>query len=205
MIITKNNLIVKLFSFLKPNSNEKNMILLAGLGNIGKKYEFTRHNYGFLALDEIIKEYNLTKSATKFQSEVFTGQIAENKVIAIKPQTFMNNSGNAIQSAASFYKIPPEKIIVFHDEVDIKLGETRVKQGGGNAGHNGLKSIDRKIGKNYWRYRLGISRPPNPEYEVSDYVLSKFDKKELEVVAEINYDIAKNLPDFLFKKIINKE
>lgn len=193
-----------MFSFFRPKNIDKNMILLVGLGNIGKKYELTRHNYGFLALDEIIKQYNLTKSADKFQSEVFSGQIENHKVLAIKPQTFMNNSGSAVQSAASFYKITPERIIVFHDEIDIKMEDVRVKQGGGHAGHNGLKSIDQRIGKNYWRYRLGISRPPNPEYEVSDYVLSKFDKKELEIVGEINFDIARKLPEFITTKIIEQ-
>ncbi len=176
------------------------MYLLVGLGNIGKKYEKTRHNFGFLTLDEVISQYNLVKSSEKFESEVFLGQIGEEKILAIKPQTYMNESGISVLAASSFYKIPPENIIVFHDEIDIKLGEVRIKQGGGNAGHNGLKSIDSKIGKDYWRFRLGISRPPTPEYEVSDYVLSKFSKEELELVNEINYDIAKKLPEFLVEK-----
>ncbi len=189
-----------IFDFFKNKQQNKNMYLLVGLGNIGKKYEKTRHNFGFLALDSIISEYNLSKSAEKFQSEVFTGEIGENKIIAIKPQTFMNNSGISVQGASSFYKIPPENIIVFHDEIDIKLGEIRVKKGGGHAGHNGLKSIDEKIGKDYWRFRLGVSRPSNPEYEVSDYVLSKFTKDEFDVVENINHDISKKLPDFLLEK-----
>ncbi len=176
------------------------MYLLVGLGNIGKKYEQTRHNFGFLTLDSIIYEHNLTKSSTKFESEVFSGSVGENKIIAIKPQTFMNNSGISVQAACSFYKIPPENIIVFHDEIDIKLGEIRIKQGGGNAGHNGLKSIDQRIGKDYWRVRLGISRPPTPEYEVSDYVLSKFSKDELLTVDEINHNISKKLSTFLIEK-----
>ena len=196
----QNNLIVKLFNLFNFKRERKNMFLLVGLGNIGKKYELTRHNFGFLALDSIILQYNLSKSANKFESEVFTGQIGENKIIAIKPQTFMNNSGVSVGAASSFYKIPAENIIVFHDEIDIKLGEIRVKKGGGNAGHNGLKSIDQRIGKDYWRFRLGVSRPQNPEYEVSDYVLSKFSKDELTVVEEMNYDLSKKLPDFLVEK-----
>ena len=153
-----------------------------------------------MSLDSIILEHKLTKTSEKFESEVFSGQIGENKIIAIKPQTYMNNSGVSVQGASAFYKIPPENIIVFHDEIDIKLGKIRVKQGGGNAGHNGLKSIDSKIGKNYWRVRLGVSRPPSPEYEVSDYVLSKFTKEELETVETINYDISKKLSKFLIEK-----
>lgn len=187
-------------NYITKQFNSQHMYLLAGLGNIGKKYEKTRHNFGFLALDEVISQYNLAKSSDKFQSEVFLGQIGENKILAIKPQTYMNESGISVLAASTFYKILPEKIIIFHDEIDIKLGEVRIKQGGGNAGHNGLKSIDSKIGKNYWRFRLGISRPLNPEYEVSDYVLSKFSKEELEIVNEINYDIAKKLPEFLVEK-----
>lgn len=196
----QNNLIVKLFNLFNLKRQQGNMFLLVGLGNIGKKYELTRHNFGFLALDSIISQHNLSKSTNKFESEVFTGQVGETKVIAIKPQTFMNNSGISVGAASSFYKIPPENIIVFHDEIDIKLGEIRIKQGGGNAGHNGLKSIDQRIGKDYWRFRLGVSRPENPGYEVSDYVLSRFSKDELVVADEINYDLTKKLPDFLVEK-----
>ena len=117
----------------------------------------------------------------------------------------MNESGISVGAASSFYKIPPENIIVLHDEIDIKLGDIRTKQGGGNAGHNGLKSIDQRIGKNYWRIRLGISRPPTPEYEVSDYVLLKFSKNEMQEVEEINYDIAKKLPEFIKDFLLEKK
>jgi len=186
-----------LFTATKTNQI---MNLIVGLGNIGKKYELTRHNFGFLTLDEIIREFSFEKLGDKFNSEVFVGQINDEKIIAIKPQTYMNNSGVAVLAAASFYKIPPEQIVVFHDEIDINFGEVRVKQGGGNAGHNGLKSIDEKIGKNYWRFRLGVSRPQNPEYEVADYVLSKFGEQELSKVEEISKNIAKKLPQFLIEK-----
>lgn len=188
--------IAKITNFLPK---KQNMILLAGLGNIGKEYEKTRHNFGFLAIDAIIEKFNFSKAVKKFSSEFFSGEINGQKIIALKPQTYMNNSGIAVLEAAKFYKIPPEKIIIFHDEIDIKFGEIRTKQGGGNAGHNGLKSIDNKIGKNYHRFRLGVGRPKHENHEVSDYVLSKFSKDEMLKVEEINQEIASSIADFINK------
>ncbi len=176
------------------------MNLLVGLGNYGKKYEKTRHNFGFLVLDEIIREFNFEKIGDKFSSEAFVGEISGEKIIAIKPQTYMNNSGIAALSAATFYKINPENIIVFHDEIDIDFGKIKTKIGGGNAGHNGLKSIDERLGKDYWRVRLGVSRPQNKEYEIADYVLSKFSDEELTSVEKIAQNIAKSMPKFLLEK-----
>ena len=176
------------------------MILLVGLGNIGKKYQKTRHNFGFLALDEIIDEFKLEKSTNKFEAEVFQGRIGDEKIIAIKPQTFMNLSGISVLEASQFFKISPQNIIVFHDEIDINFGEIRSKIGGGNAGHNGLKSIDEKIGENYWRIRIGVSRPQNKEFEIADYVLSKFSDEEFLQVKKITQNIAKSLPKFLLEK-----
>jgi PTH1 family peptidyl-tRNA hydrolase len=169
------------------------MHLLVGLGNIGKEYEKTRHNFGFLALDEIIQKFSLLGGQNKFSSTVFSGVINEKKVLAIKPQTYMNRSGIAVLEACNFYKIPPENVIVFHDEIDIKLGEIRIKQGGGNAGHNGLKSIDGAIGKNYHRFRLGVGRPSHENQDVADYVLSKFSKEEQVIVDEVCVEVAKSV------------
>ncbi|MFT6385872.1 MAG: PTH1 family peptidyl-tRNA hydrolase [Rickettsiales bacterium] len=169
------------------------MFLIVGLGNCGKKYEQTKHNFGFLLGDEIAKEFSFEQKSNKFNAEFFTGSIADQKIILIKPQTFMNLSGSAVLAFSSFYKIPPEKIIVLHDDLDLELGRIKSKIGGGNAGHNGLKDIDAKIGKNYVRVRLGIGRPENAEYEISDYVLSKFSGGELKIVDEVNTKITKNL------------
>jgi len=177
------------------------MILLAGLGNVENKYKFTRHNFGFLVLDEIINEYNLENQGFKMNSEIFSGKINDEKTIAIKPQDFMNNSGISVFEVSQFFKINPENIVVFHDEIDIKFGEIRTKKGGGNAGHNGLKSIDEKIGKDYWRFRIGVSRPQNKEFEIADFVLSKFSDEELLEVNKIALNIAKSLPDFLKKNL----
>jgi len=182
------------------------MILIAGLGNPGSKYQLTRHNFGFLLADAVINHHNLEESPTlgkKFNAEIFTGVIKNNansnqKIILAKPQTFMNLSGSSIQKICNFYKIPPEKVIILHDDLDLELGRTKTKIGGGNAGHNGLKDIDAKIGKNYWRIRLGIGRPENSDYEISDYVLGKFNTKERQILEEINDEISRNFGDFLF-------
>ncbi|MFT7087469.1 MAG: PTH1 family peptidyl-tRNA hydrolase [Rickettsiales bacterium] len=177
------------------------MFLLVGLGNVGAKYEQTKHNFGFLLADEIAKEFSFEEKGKKFNSAIFTGSIADQKIILIKPQTFMNLSGSAVLSVASFYKITPENIIVFHDDLDLALGRIKVKIGGGNAGHNGLKDIDAKIGKNYARIRLGIGRPENSEYEIADYVLSRFSGDELKNVEKVNEKIIKNFPLILEGKL----
>lgn len=174
------------------------MHLIVGLGNIGREYEITRHNFGFLLLDQIIADYGFSLiAAKKFHSEVFAGDILGQKVIAIKPQTFMNRSGIAVYETANFYKINIENILVLHDEVDLELGKVRVKIGGGNAGHNGLKSIDESIGKNYMRLRLGVGRPQNKEYSTADYVLAKFSNEELVKVSNINEKISDLIEDLI--------
>lgn len=176
------------------------MYLLIGLGNKGEKYTKTRHNFGFLTIDQLVKDYDLKEEGEKFSSQVFKGEIKGKKIIALKPQTFMNNSGIAALEAMQFYKIKIENIIVFHDEVDLEIGRIKVKIGGGSAGHNGLKSLDEKIGKDYLRVRLGISRPQNPEFEVADYVLSKFSKEEFQTVEKINKKISDLITDLLDNK-----
>lgn len=166
------------------------MHLVVGLGNIGREYETTRHNFGFLLLDQIVADYGLQAQSRKFKSEVFAGTIDGKKIIALKPQTFMNRSGVSVAEAANFFKIEPQNIIVLHDDLDLALGKVKVKIGGGNAGHNGLKSVDEMLGKHYVRVRLGIGRPENKEYPTADYVLGKFGKAEMEEVGKINEKIS---------------
>lgn len=158
------------------------MILLVGLGNPGTKYKNTRHNAGFLAINYIAKKFSFNKKSDKFDSEFFTGEIGNHKIISIKPQTFMNLSGSSVQKFTTFYKIPTNKIFVFHDEIDLKVGTHKIKFAGSNAGHNGLKDIDSKISKNYYRIRIGVGRPEDPRYEVSDYVLEKFPTIERDII-----------------------
>jgi len=167
----------------------KDMWLFVGLGNPGKDYEKHRHNVGFMVLDAVLEDNPSFSSYSKKYKGLFTaGQIAGEKVALLKPETFMNLSGESVVKAAQFYKIPPERIIVFHDELDLKPGELRVKQGGGNAGHNGLKSIQQHLGTpDFWRVRIGIGRPAH-KGQVSSYVLSDFSKEDQEW-----------LPDFVEK------
>lgn len=169
------------------------MILLVGLGNPGIKYENTRHNAGFLAIDYLVEKFSFDKKSDKFDSDFFTGEIENHKIIAIKPQTFMNLSGSSVQKFAAFYKIPTDKIFVFHDEIDLKVGTHKIKFAGGNAGHNGLKDIDSKIGKNYHRIRIGVGRPEDSRLEISDYVLGKFSKIERNIIDQQIIEIAEKI------------
>ncbi len=183
------------------------MFLIVGLGNPGLKYQNTKHNFGFLLADQIVENYQLEPQGVKFGGQFFVGKIADKKIILIKPQEYMNNSGSSVLEAVQFYKIPPSNIIVLHDDLDLALGRIKAKIGGGNGGHNGLKDIDDKIDKNYFRIRLGIGRPENLDYEIADYVLGKFTKDEFEIVRKVNEKICKifplilenNLPEFLNK------
>jgi len=149
------------------------MRLIVGLGNPGRQYQFNRHNIGFMALDVIVERHKFSGWSKKFQGEIADGTLDGEKILLLKPQTFMNLSGQSVQAAAAFYKIKPEDIVVFHDELDLAPGKVRVKKGGGAAGHNGLRSIDEHLGKEYWRVRLGIGHPGNKDM-VSPYVLGNF-------------------------------
>jgi PTH1 family peptidyl-tRNA hydrolase len=169
------------------------MYLLVGLGNFGKEYENTRHNYGFLLIDKIISRYNLDYFGKKFKSDCYQGTINEKKVFVIKPNTFMNLSGHALQEVIKFFKISLGEIIVFHDDLDIEIGRVKYKIGGGSGGHNGLKSIDENIGKDYARVRLGIGKPLDLRYEIAEYVLAKFSSDELKIVDKINQKIVDNI------------
>ncbi len=149
------------------------MKLVVGLGNPGPKYERTRHNIGFLAIDAIARHWNLRSPREKFNGEIAEGEIGGERVVALKPMTFMNNSGESVAPAARFYKIEPADVIVIHDELDLAPGKVRIKRGGGAAGHNGLRSIDAHLGQDYWRMRLGIGHPGRKDL-VLHYVLQNF-------------------------------
>lgn len=159
-------------------------MLLVGLGNPGKEYTHTKHNVGFLVLDELGKRIGADVKKSKFQSLYGEGFIEENKIILLKPQTYMNRSGGAVASASDFYKIPPENIIVVHDEMDISLGRIMIKPGGGSAGNNGIKSIISSLGtKDFIRVRLGIGKP-GMRTDGANHVLSNFSKAESKLVEE---------------------
>ena len=153
------------------------MLLLVGLGNPGSRYAGNRHNIGFMAVDEIVHRHSFGPWRRKFQSEVAEGRIGEAKVLAMKPETFMNASGQAVGEALRFYKLVPEAVFVLHDEIDLAPGKIRVKKGGGAGGHNGLRSIDAHIGKDYWRLRMGVGHPGDKDL-VHGYVLRDFAKSD---------------------------
>jgi PTH1 family peptidyl-tRNA hydrolase len=157
------------------------MYLLVGLGNPGSEYAATRHNIGFIAIDALA---GAASFSSKFHGLSASHTIEGQKVILLKPQTFMNLSGKSVQAAMAFYKIPPENVIVLHDELDLPLGKIRIKQGGGANGHNGLKDIDQAVGNDYWRIRLGIGHPGMKE-QVHSHVLSKFSAQEMVEVEKV--------------------
>ena len=154
------------------------MLVFAGLGNPGSRYAANRHNFGFMAVDEIVRRQGFGAWRRGFEAEVAEGRISGQKVLCLKPQTFMNESGRAIGAVLRFYKLESEALFVFYDELDLAPAKLRVKLGGGAGGHNGLRSIDAHIGKNYWRVRMGIGHPGHKD-RVHGYVLQDFAKSEL--------------------------
>ena len=153
------------------------MILFVGLGNPGGKYAANRHNIGFMAMDRIASDHGFGPWKSKFQGEIAEGSLGGVKTLLLKPQTFMNLSGQSLGEAMRFYKLSPADVTVFHDELDLAPGKVRCKTGGGHAGHNGLRSIHQHIGADYHRVRLGIGHPGHKD-RVAPYVLSDFAKAE---------------------------
>lgn len=169
------------------------MFLVVGLGNPGAEYAATRHNVGFMAADEIHRRYNFSPFRSKFDGLIAEGQIAGEKVYLLKPQTYMNLSGNSVVKAAHFYKILPQNIIVIHDDMDLPTNKIKAKIGGSSGGHNGLKSIDSTISPDYNRIRIGVGHPLNKSGEnVINHVLSGFSKQDRENI-EQDIDIVSDL------------
>lgn len=160
------------------------MRLVVGLGNPGPKYERNRHNVGFMAVDEIVRRHSFSAWRARFQGHVAEGQIGSEKVLILKPATFMNNSGQSVGEALRFYKLDASDVTVIYDELDLAPTKIKVKQGGGNGGHNGLKSIDAHIGTDYWRVRIGIGHPGDKS-KVTGHVLSDFSKAEWPAFEEL--------------------
>ncbi len=175
------------------------MLLFVGLGNPTPNSENNRHNVGFKIIDSINKKFNLSKQKPKFKGLLTTGNIVNKKVYAIKPLTFMNNSGICIRELIEYFKIEPENIIVFHDDLDIEFGKIKAKFGGSDAGHNGIKSLDKFIGKNYSRVRIGIGKPE--KIKVNDFVLGDFNEDEKIQLDEISKKIIEYLNLLLEKKL----
>ena len=176
------------------------MLLFVGLGNPTPDSENNRHNIGFKMIDAINSKFGLSKQKPKFKGLLTTGSINQNKVYAIKPLTFMNNSGICIRELIEYFKIDAEDVIVFHDDLDIDFGKIKAKFGGSSAGHNGIESIDKFIGKDYSRVRIGIGHPKQKK-KVNNHVLEDFKEDEEEKINEITENIVKQLPALIGKKI----
>lgn len=158
--------------------------LLIGLGNPGDTYKGNRHNIGFIILDALAESFNAAPWRKNFNGSWTEIKLGQNRIMLLKPLTYMNNSGNPVADCASFYKISPEDILVIHDELDLPLGKLKVKQGGGHGGHNGIKSIAARLGKDFYRLRIGIGHPGDKN-QVSDYVLGNFTSEEKPRIAEV--------------------
>ena len=180
------------------------MKVFVGLGNPGEKYKHTRHNIGFAVVDEIAKKYSQTTWVKKFHGKFCQCWSEEKKFLLLKPETFMNHSGHSVAAIIAFYKLNINDLIVFHDDLDLKVGQIKIKHKGGHAGHNGIKSIHQAIGDQYTRVKIGVGHPGNKN-EVSSYVLSNFTKSDniaIEALtksctAGVNNLISENFTNFL--------
>ncbi|MGE3474557.1 MAG: aminoacyl-tRNA hydrolase [Rhodospirillaceae bacterium] len=169
------------------------MRLLVGLGNPGERYAHNRHNIGFMAIEKIAERHRFAPWRARFQGHIAEGVIDGEKVMALKPQTYMNLSGQSVGEAARFFKVQTPEIIVMYDEIELAAGKVKVKQGGGSAGHNGIKSIDAHVGPDYWRLRLGVGRPATKE-EVHGHVLSDFAKADRDWLDKLLEAVSDSIP-----------
>ena len=175
------------------------MKLIVGLGNIGKEYQLNRHNVGFLAVDYLIDTLNASKVSSKFKGELFK----TSEYLLLKPQTFMNLSGESVVLVKNYYKIENDDIIVIHDDIDLKLGALKFKKGGGNGGHNGLKSIDKHIGPDYYRIRIGVGRPEKKEEVVKQHPTKEEVESKLTQLEKVDNSLKDEI--ISLKKDINKK
>lgn len=176
-------------------------ILLVGLGNPGPEYDLTRHNVGFLCLDDFVSktvEMEQWQQKKSLKCLVSTGRIGESRIIAIKPTTFMNLSGEAVQATANFYKVGAEHIAVIHDELDIDFGQIRLRVGGSDAGHNGIKSITQHIGEKYSRIRIGVGPKQPATIDSADFVLQKFSADEQAQLPNLTREVNAILSEYLY-------
>ena len=167
------------------------MFLICGLGNPGKEYIDTRHNIGFALIDKLVSFYNFILYKKDSKKEIFKGVINNNSCFLLKPLNFMNLSGQPIREVMNFYKIEKNRLFIVHDDLDLELGKVKVKVGGGNGGHNGLSNIDKMIGNDYYRIRIGIDHP-GEKHLVSNYVLNKFNETEKDIINKQLNNITQN-------------
>lgn len=172
--------------------------LIAGLGNPGAKYEQTRHNAGFMAVDSLARHLNTSVDRVRFKSLCGEATVAGTHVLLLKPSTFMNNSGEAVRDAAQFYKLPPERVLIVYDDISLDVGGVRIRRKGSDGGHNGIKSILYLLGSDAFpRIKLGVGKKPHPDYDLADWVLSRFTPQELEALTLV----LNNVPDMAEKVV----
>ncbi len=169
------------------------MLLVVGLGNPGPDYARNRHNIGFMAADAIVRRHGLGRFRRKFHGEIAEGQVAGRRILVLKPSTYMNDSGRAVAAACGFYRLTPEDVLVLHDEIDLAAGKVRIKDGGGHAGHNGLRSIHAHIGADYRRVRVGVGHPGDRD-RVKSHVLKDFAKADDVWLEKLLDSIAHHFP-----------
>lgn len=183
-------------------------LMIIGLGNPGKEYDLTRHNIGFMCVDNFVSKQSemgqwIDKKDLKCQ--LSTGQLGDTRVLAVKPTTFMNLSGEAVQAISHFYKIPLEQIVVLHDELDIDFGQIRMRTGGSAAGHNGIKSVSKMIGEDYGRIRIGIGPKNPPQIDSADFVLQKFSSEEQSHLGELSREANAIISELAYGSPLNAE
>jgi len=176
--------------------------IIAGLGNIGKQYEKTRHNVGFLAIDHIAEALSVKIDRVKFHSMLAEASFGGTRVLLMKPTTLMNNSGVAIGEAAAFYKIPPERVLVLSDEISFDPGVIRIRRKGSAGGHNGLKSVIAHLGsEDFPRIKIGVGKKPSPDYDLVDFVLGRFPEEDLSAIRARFDDIKKAAEEIILGNI----
>lgn len=185
------------------NIGTKNMQVIIGLGNPGKKYDDTRHNIGFICVDALKtsqSEFGAWQEKKDLHAQISSGNFGQTKVILVKPTTYMNESGQAVQAVMNFYKLSPKSLTVVHDELDLTFGQIRTRVGGGSAGHNGIKSVTQHIGNEYGRIRIGIDSSSRPEQQdTSDYVLAKFSKEEQGNIKLVQREVQSLLIELIYR------
>ncbi len=183
-------------------------VLLVGLGNPGSEYDLTRHNVGFMCLDEFVDKHDEMEqwiNKKDLKCLLSSGRIGDTRVIAIKPATFMNISGEAVQATANFYKVHPDHIAVLHDELDVDFGSIRIRTGGSSAGHNGIKSVTQHIGEDYGRIRIGIGPKQPARIKSEDFVLQRFSTEEQEQVPNLNKEVLAILSEYVYANQLPQE
>lgn len=189
---------------MKTSRNDLIMYIIVGLGNPGREYVNTRHNIGFEAIDVIASKYNININKEKFKGLYGDGRIGGEKVLLVKPQTFMNLSGESIREFVNWYKVEPEKVIVVYDDISLPVGKLRIRPKGSAGGHNGIKSIIYHLNTDIFpRIKIGVGSPENKNYDLADYVLGKFSKEETEILIKTVIKVA-DATEALIKSGIDK-